>query len=80
MTMKRWEEDLQIKKKEGYRFKIDKGRLYSSLLVVATFGYCLILKNKAVTCFWLLPAAPTKSPVTSTKSFSVIKALLTSFS
>ena len=43
MTMKRWEEELQLKKKEGYRFKIDKGRLYTSTLVVATFITFIIL-------------------------------------
>lgn len=43
MTMKRWEEELRIKKKEGYRFKIDKGRLYSSVLVIATFCTLIVL-------------------------------------
>ena len=43
MTLKRWEEDLQIKKKEGYRFKIDKGRLYTGALTIATFITFIIL-------------------------------------
>jgi len=43
MTMKRWQEELHLKKKEGYRFKIDKGRLYTGGLVILTFATFLVL-------------------------------------
>lgn len=37
MTMKRWEEQLDIKRKQGYRWRVDKGQLYTSFLVAASF-------------------------------------------
>jgi hypothetical protein len=36
-TMKRWEDNLVYRKTEGYRFRIEKGRLYSSALVIGSF-------------------------------------------
>jgi hypothetical protein len=43
MTLNRWKEELEIKKKEGYRIKIDKGRVYTGSLVVLTFVTFLAL-------------------------------------
>ena len=52
MTMKRWEEELKIKKKDGYRFKIDKGKAYSAgltlmcLIVFIVLLYLLFQKDE----------------------------------
>lgn len=43
MTLKRWQEELLIKKKEGYRIKIDKGQVYTGGLVILTFFTFLVL-------------------------------------
>ena len=43
MTLNRWKEELEIKKKEGYRFRIDKGKIYTGSLVIMTCITFLVL-------------------------------------